>query len=79
LRLDEDGELLYSRIDTLIRGVETRDGNASKTWVCLINKRCNEEMPLAKEDKGFYYVRVDDMREDTWKKMFRKFTLSNYQ
>ena len=44
LKLDEDGELLYSKIESLIKGTEEKNGELKISWVCAIKKKYIEAL-----------------------------------
>jgi hypothetical protein len=70
---DKNGDFIYSRIEGLIKGVEKRDGAAVENWICLMIDNGQEGNQPEDKESVLRLVRVDDLEESLWKKLFRRF------
>ena len=72
---DKNGDFIYSRIGGLIKGVDKRDGVTVETWICLMIDGGQEPNQLEGKESILRLVKVDDLEESLWKKLFRRFTM----
>ncbi len=68
-RLDNNGEFLNSKIGYLIKAIDATKEIGQENWICLLMDR------EVSSGTAEYLVRVNDLEEGLWRKLFRRFTM----